>query len=338
MMFSVIVPVYNVERFLSKCLDSVLAQDYDDYEIVAVDDGSTDSSGRMLEEYKKRSSRVKVIHQENKGLGGARNTAIEAAVGDYLLFVDSDDYIAPRTLSTLARWLEEKKLDILAFDWTKVDEKGTHIQRVTRNEYPNPYTPLSRREFLLLEPTGCTKVYRRTLFMDHGIRFPERLWYEDLATVFRLAPFAEGIGYLKESFYHYVQQFGSITHSTDAKRIMEITTAFDMDLNFYRANGLFEEYRDELEWNCVLHVLYYSAFRLLGSDYHKREMEQLYDYAFRLFPDLLRNPHVLRLAPERDMMNLVLERKLLTFYGKTGFHGKCVRAIKKLIPWNRWRN
>ena len=213
MKYSIIVPVYNVEQFLETCIESILHQNFIDYEIIAVNDGSTDGSKEILEDYLKKTERLKVIHQRNKGLGGARNTGIQTATGDYLLLLDSDDYLEMNALETLATYLDKYNLDILAFDCNKVDIEGNIIETISVIDYKEKYTPLTQKQFLFFEPTACTKVYKRTLFTQNKIRFPERLWYEDLATVFRLVPYAKRIGYLKESCYNYVQQPNSITHS-----------------------------------------------------------------------------------------------------------------------------
>lgn len=112
--YSFIVPVYNVERYLKRCLDSIIAQTYHDYEAILIDDGSTDSSGQLVDEYALiYPDKMRVIHQKNAGLGGARNTGIEAAKGEYLIMVDSDDYISERMLETVDRYLIQYHNDIL---------------------------------------------------------------------------------------------------------------------------------------------------------------------------------------------------------------------------------
>ena len=215
MKFSIIVPVYNVEKYLPRCLDSVLDQEFDDYEIIAVDDESPDNSIDILNEYQKKTEKLKIIRQKNKGLGGARNTGIKEAAGEYLIFLDSDDYISPKMLSSLNEYLKKEDLDILAFDCERVTESGQTIEKVSVKDYQDQYTSLNAKQYLLFEPTSCVKTYRRTLYTEHGIEFPEKLWYEDLATTLKLSAYATKIGYLKEVFYYYVQQPNSITHSTN---------------------------------------------------------------------------------------------------------------------------
>ena len=337
MKYSIIVPVYNVEQFLATCIESILHQNFIDYEIIAVNDGSTDGSKEILEDYLKKTERLKVIHQRNKGLGGARNTGIQAATGDYLVLLDSDDYLETNALGTLATYLNKYNLDILAFDCNKVDMEGNIIETISVIDYKEKYTTLTQKEFLIFEPTACTKVYKRTLFTKNKIRFPERLWYEDLATVFRLVPYAKRIGYLKESCYNYVQQPNSITHSVNTERMMEIIDSLNLEVDFYKDKGLFEEYYAELEWNCALHVLYYSAYRFLTCGYNKKQMLSLYKYSKMIFPDIEKNKYVLQKKESKNLMELVINKQFFRFYLHTGFMIKCVNFIKKLVPLKRWR-
>lgn len=330
MRFSIIVPVYNVEKYLSICLESILSQDYTDYEIIAVNDGSTDGSLEILNKYKQKTKRLVVLSQRNRGLGGARNTGIRNAQGEYLIFLDSDDYIDKSMLKETERVLSQYNLDILAFDGYRVTEQGEVIDKMTVDSYNDEYTNLTRKQFLLLEPTGCTKIYKRKLFTDKEIRFPEKLWYEDLATTYKLVLDSDKLGYLKKPMYYYVQQTSSITHSTNVTRMMEIMKAFDEEITYYKEQGAFEKYYEELEWNCFLHVLYYSAFRLFLCGYNIKEMKRLYNYAKGYFPHIENNKYVRLISPQKDMMDLILKKNYFRFYLKTGFSVKCYTLIKRI--------
>lgn len=319
MRFSIIIPVYNVEKFLQKCLDSALKQTYADYEIIAVNDGSTDSSREILSQYEWENTRIKVIDQENKGLGGARNAGIQHANGEFLFFLDSDDYIPSTALEEVNHYLQNYSLDILAFDCNMVDTKGRVLQAATVTEILEEFTLLSQKQFMLLEPTACLKVYRRSLYMTYSIFFPEHLWYEDLATVFKLVPHAEHMGYLKKPLYNYVQHAASITHSRNTKRMLEIVPAFESTLVYYKRQNLFDEFHDELEWNCILHVLYYSAFRFLGHTYDRRDMDAVYRYSKKIFPEWRDNKYLKQMEKRRYLMSLITHHKCFRFYLKTGF-------------------
>ena len=121
---TVVIPVYNVEKYLKKCVDSVITQNFNDFEIILVDDGSTDNSGVLCDDYASKYEFISVIHQENKGLGGARNTGIEAANGEYILFLDSDDFLAPDCLKICCEKAEQYNCDMVAFKQQAIFEDG----------------------------------------------------------------------------------------------------------------------------------------------------------------------------------------------------------------------
>ncbi len=330
MKFSIIVPVYNVEKFLAKCLDSVINQDFDDYEIIAVNDGSSDSSAEILDEYAKKNDKIKVINQANKGLGGARNTAIENACGDILVFVDSDDFIPSKMLSTLSVYFDKYELDILSFDLTAV--YSMDFPAVESMVSADEFILLNKKDFLISEPTACAKAYRRSLYIDNNIRFPERLWYEDLATVYRLVPFADKIGYLKKPLYYYVQQPDSITHSANTTRMMEIVTAFNTVQSYFKEKGCFDEYYAELEWLCVKHVLYYSAHRFLTKGYHYKQMNALYKFVSSNYPDFKNNKYVLEYMPSTYCMDWIVNKQFFRFYAKECLKVRLAKLLNKILP------
>ena len=130
MLLSIIVPVYNVEQYLRKCVDSLLAQDLssEEYEIILVDDGSTDQSGTICDEYATSHTNVKVVHQQNGGLSTARNRGIDVSQGEFVQFVDSDDYLEPNVLKTLVEKMETDQLDVLRFNYRNVNERYEEIE------------------------------------------------------------------------------------------------------------------------------------------------------------------------------------------------------------------
>lgn len=312
--FSIIIPVYNTERFIKKCLDSVLQQTYTAYEVIVVNDGTTDASGEISESYSKKYNQIRVITQENKGLGGARNTGIDAAEGDYLVFLDSDDYIREDMLEVLHRALKEGYPDVVAFDAYMVDMSGAIHGRCSIQTYPSSRANLSAKDLLMMEPTSCFKIYRRQLFQENRIYFPERLWYEDFATIPRVALHIQKMTYIKEPLYFYVQNPDSITHSKYSERMLEITRAFDCVLKYYKDKEKFEDYYQELEWNCFLHVLYYSSFRLLHSSYRIKEMRSLEHYCTNLFTGYSHNIYVEQMKDDRYLMAEVVQRRYWRFY------------------------
>ena len=206
---TVVVPVYNVEKYLEKCVDSILAQTEPDFELLLVDDGSTDGSGRLCDKLAEKDGRVRVIHQKNQGLGGARNTGIQQAQGDWLLLVDSDDWIEPQTLEkTMEAGLREEA-DLVMFAYRSVDEGGASYKPIWKTPPRTGASPLEQQPALLLtSPSACIRLYRRELLERTGILFPPRVWYEDMRTTPKLLAEARQVVYLDYVGYNYFQPHG----------------------------------------------------------------------------------------------------------------------------------
>ncbi len=197
-----IVPVYNKEKTLARCLDSLLQQDYKNIEIIVVDDKSTDDSKKVIEYYQKKyPAKIKAsFNKKNSYIGKTRNMGLSLATGDYIGFVDSDDYVKKDMYSTYIAFMEEHDLDIVSGYYEKVGkEEGL---------FKNTYFPLSnikKRPHLLLEfDCGpCNKLFRKSLIDEHEIRFLENTKYEDVPFVLKALYYAKRVGHLKKSYYYY---------------------------------------------------------------------------------------------------------------------------------------
>ena len=173
---SVIVPVYNVERYLEKCIESICCQTFKDLEIILVDDGATDRSGAICDEWSRRDPRIRVIHKENGGLSDARNAGIEIASGTWYMFVDSDDTITPDTIERLYKAATQHQCEMAVCNIVRIYDDG-----VTEPFY-NPISELTvldgnQRFETLKQPSACNKLFRAELFRD--VRFPKGKFYED---------------------------------------------------------------------------------------------------------------------------------------------------------------
>ena len=298
MVISVIVPVYNVELFLRGCLDSVLRNDTADCELLLIDDGATDGSGAICDEYAGRfPDLIRVIHQENGGLGAARNTGIEAAAGEWLLFLDSDDTIAPETLSVLKEAAQTPGVQIVGFQFCTDDGAG----RLTPGEdsFPatnHPFALPDHPDFLLSPPSAAFRLWHRSLFVDSGIRFPARVWYEDIRTTTKLFSLAEGIIVLPDPLYRYLQRPGSIMSNQNLERNREILDAFDDILGWYQANGLRERFATELCAMTVEHVLLAASVRVAKMDSRHPLLQEFRNYTDSAFPNWPENPYLCRLS------------------------------------------
>lgn len=242
---SFIVPIYNVEKYLRKCVDSLLAQNYEDYEIILVDDGSTDGSGEIADAIagcrmqdtgnREQGISVRVIHQENRGLSGARNTGIEAARGEYICFVDSDDYWEENVLGGLMAQIERDNLDVLRFDYRNVNENGEEIQP---NKNPRKNADYSSNvcdgEMFLNERLGFACyvpmfiVKREMLGEETGYRkqetgtekclFKEGVYFEDTDWTPRMLMRATRVASTEMVVYNYLLRVGSITNAVSKEK------------------------------------------------------------------------------------------------------------------------
>ena len=215
MKISVIVPVYNVEKYLYKCILSIINQTYKDLEIILVDDGSTDSSSIVCDELKMIDNRIKVIHKVNGGLSSARNAGIEISTGELLSFIDSDDWIEPDFLEVLHNGIIVHNADISAIQLIKVVDFNniefntkTQIEWILYNRNEAMKTLFTKN---IIKYSACNKLYRKELFID--IRYPEGMLNEDKATIYKLVHNSNLIVVNLSQKYHYYLRQNSIMNS-----------------------------------------------------------------------------------------------------------------------------
>ncbi|MBR5280611.1 MAG: glycosyltransferase family 2 protein [Clostridia bacterium] len=288
-MISVVVPVYNTKQYLRKCVASLLQEVTVPFELLLVDDGSTDGESgvlcdRLAEEYP---TFIRVIHQQNKGLGGARNTGIQEARGDYVFFVDSDDTVVPGALDKLHQLtIRYPAVDIFSFCFLIEDESGIHpYEKEHAFSAETPFSLRQRPEYMLLSPSAWCRVWRRSLFTENQIWFPERAWYEDIRTVTKLFPLAKEILWIPDALYVYYQRAGSIMNSANLDRNREIIDAFEDLLGWYRENGLFDVYYKTLERLCVENLYVAASVRVLRGNPKHPLLREFEEYMAAQFPE-----------------------------------------------------
>lgn len=308
---SVVVPVYNVEDYLEKCVSSVLGQTEGDFELLLVDDGSTDGSGELCDRLAREDPRIRVIHQENQGLGGARNTGIREAAGEWLLLVDSDDWIEPAILEKALEAALREEADMVMFAFRTVDEAGEELA-VFREEVPKEraLSLEERKDILLTAPCAWNKLYRTRLFRETGLTYPPRVWYEDIRTTLKLMARARRMVFLDDVGYNYLQRPGSIMKSGNVARNGEILDAFDDILPWFRQQGLFEKYRGELEYLAVYHVYLTASVRVILADRKNPLLPRFAGYIAQHFPGYRGNPYLARLGRKRRLLLALLQKRM----------------------------
>lgn len=229
-MVSIIVPIYNIESYISVCVDSLLKQTYSDIEIILVDDGSTDDSSKLCDEYSQKDSRIRVIHKQNGGLSSARNAGLDVVAGEWILFVDGDDYLDKSAVERLMVIAEKyENADFIQFLYCETDEhswKADFRQIANEEVCTDTYSFFNKlRELGGAAASSCTKLFKKELF--DNLRFTEGIWYEDEDLMTRLLPMCRKIVYTDLVLYGYVMRHGSIIHSEFNPKSMDVFKILD---------------------------------------------------------------------------------------------------------------
>lgn len=249
---SVIVPVYNVEEYLDKCLNSLVNQTLKDIEIIVVNDGSPDNSQDIIDKYvKKYPKKVKSFVKKNGGLSDARNYGIKHAKGEYIAFLDSDDWAELDTYEIMYKKAISRNFDIVVCDLFYI------FDNYTKKAFSNVEKDLFDKEqikslMINIYPVAWNKIYNRKLF-DLSIRFKKGVWYEDVEFLYRLLPHINSIGVVKKPLINYLQRPGAITKIYNEKLFHYIDN-WNGVIDYYKENNLYEEYKDELEYSYVRYL------------------------------------------------------------------------------------
>ena len=298
---SVIIPVYNVEKYLPFCMETMLRQTVDDIEILCVDDGSPDGSAAILEVYAALDPRIRVIRQENRGLSGARNAGLDAASGEWVFFLDSDDFAADNACEVISREAGRVQADIIVFGTEAFPEYPSPSKDLTRTLYTSDkyfpaFTPAALFETAGAMPFVWRQAYRRAFLEEHGLRFDESLRYgEDVVFQMEAFPFAKGISFISDRLYYYRwYREGSLMAdaSRDRDRLVESHLQMaDIVLRYWYEHGLTARYGSELlTWLLQFTVPSLADPQLARADAHRSALLALIDrYHLGVFADSLKS-------------------------------------------------
>lgn len=268
-MISVIIPVYNVEKYLDQCVASVVAQTYTDFELLLIDDGSTDGSAQLCDQWQERDARIRVVHQPNQGVSAARNRGLDLAQGEWVAFIDSDDWVDSDYLTLMANAMAATHADLAVGGLTQHHANGCNVDYIPNEQGAFPldasnadrFTDLNQK-FLLYGP--CIKLYNLTLLNRHGVRFPQGVSFgEDLTFNFRYLEHVGTIARVQRSTYHY-RILGGGTLSSQV-RPDQFTTDYgqwQLVMAFYRSHKLLNETAQRMLYRRLWGTVYDSIFLL----------------------------------------------------------------------------
>jgi len=283
--FSIIVPVYNTEKHLRKCLDSLVRQTLQDIEIIIVNDGSPDNSQRIIDEYAGRYPHmIKSYCQENKGQSAARNFALDKALGEFVFFVDSDDYVELDTCEKTYGFACEKGLDIVCFNlWTEYGD-GTRIY-TGREDFQGVDVD---SKYVMCEASPCTKIIRRSVLADNGLKFLEDYIYEDFELIPRLVLYTNKIGYMDEAFYYYMIHEGSTMRQKKYnKKLASIYYVIESLSKSF--SGTKYEKEGVLEYLYIEHLLHLAVYRYLDYEEGREDIKKISGIIKKKYPHWRKN-------------------------------------------------
>lgn len=307
---SVIIPVYNTEKYLRRCLDSLVNQTLQGMEILLVDDGSTDHSPSILKEYENRHPvTIRVLTKENGGQATARNLGIKLSKGKYIGFVDSDDCVNIGMYETLYKAAEENQCDMVECHYRYLLEEGKRIKEYPTRGHIRQYKN-QKDMFINAQVSPCNKLFRREVLMQEGVDFPEGVIYEDTSLYIKAIPFIKKEKFVDEQLYYYFFRRTSTMNANISRRVGNIFPVLENILEFYEKNNLYNIYQKELEYFCVK-ILLCSSLSRIGRIRDKDIARELYKATFLFirdhFPEYRNNKHI---------------------RGRIGAYLKCIR------PWN----
>lgn len=289
---SVIVPAYNTEKYLRRCLDSLVNQTLEGVEIVIIDDGSKDSSPMIIQEYvEKYPDRFIYKTQENSGQAVARNRALELCSGEYVGFLDSDDFVKIDMFQRMYEKAKETDADYVACGYTDITyENG---QEIELQHYVASRVALETKDMFrgaLASP--FLHLYRRDILVNSNVRFPEGVIYEDTAFYLNLIPYIKKLAVIEEPLAFRVRHSNSTMTTFKASKVAQIFRVLDVSLDFYKENGFSDFYWDELEYFCV-RVLLCSSMQRIGKvaekDERKKLVQDTVEYLYMNFPNYRKN-------------------------------------------------
>lgn len=284
---SVIVPVYRVEQYLPTCLDSIAAQTFRDFELILVDDGSPDTCGAMCEEYAADHPNARVIHQENAGLSEARNNGVKAAKGEYVTFIDSDDFVSPDYLDYLLYLAEKHEVEV---SWAKClpfpDGQTPSRPDTPEKERKIPAgQALSEMCYGKLQIYACAKLYRRELCETYP--YPAGQLYEDTATTYKIVGDTEHIAYGSRVIYYWRQRSGSITHAAIDERHFYGITAAKEQLAYMEQR--YPEAIPAARARCAMKIIDLSYRLVMGSRRNKALFQRIRAEIKPILPQLMQD-------------------------------------------------
>lgn len=305
---SVIVPVYNVEEYIDKCLDTLTNQTFKDYELIIINDGSPDNSESIILDYQKKYPKlIKYYKKENGGLSSARNYGIEKSTGEYLMFIDSDDYVSNDMVEKLYNKIDKEQSDMVICNYYRVTCKGKFIKNYNIN--PGTTNIKSNPEILLNKQAAWNKIYKKELFSQS--KFDEGKYYEDLRLIPKLYLECKKIAFIDDFCYYYIERDNSIMKDINLEKNYEIVEAIDSLITYYKSHNKYERYKEEIEFMMLDNIMVSTFDRIICStDNIKNNLKRYWDFIDNNFPNYKKNKYIKTWDKKRKLIYFLNSHKL----------------------------
>lgn len=307
---SIIVPVYGVEKYIDKCLNSLVKQSLKEIEIIVVNDGTKDNSQKIIDKYvKKYPDKIKSYIKENGGQGSARNYGLKKASGEYIGYVDSDDFVEKDMYKKLYNKAKENNYDIVVCGNYNVSED---YQNKNIDAFINNYNT-DLESIFFGKMAVWNKIYKRDILIKNKLEFKEKVWYEDLAFTLKAIMNSNTFAFIDEPLYDYLIREGSTMNNSNVQRNLEILDAFNDILSYIQHNKK-EEYFSKIEFLAIDHIYISAIVRVLkaeADDKVKREtINKLIDYMNKKFPNYKNNKYINTLSKNRKIIYKLINIKM----------------------------
>ena len=307
---SIIVPVYGVEKYIDKCLNSLVKQSLKEIEIIVVNDGTKDNSQKIIDKYvKKYPDKIKSYIKENGGQGSARNYGLKKTTGEYIGYVDSDDFVEKDMYKKLYNKAKENNYEIVVCGNYNVSED---YQNKNIDAFINNYNT-DLENIFFGKMAVWNKIYKRDILIKNKLEFKEKVWYEDLAFTLKAIMNSNTFAFIDEPLYDYLIREGSTMNNSNVQRNLEILDAFNDILSYIQHNKK-EEYFNKIEFLAIDHIYISAIVRVLKADsdknIKKETIEKLINYMNKNFPNYKSNKYINTLSKNRKIIYKLINIKM----------------------------
>ena len=313
---SIIVPVYNVQRYIVKCLDSLVNQTLSNIEVIVINDGSTDNSIDIIKKYEQKyQDKIIVIDKKNEGVGEARNCGIKIARGKYLGFVDSDDYVELNMFEKLYNKANENNSDIAICQFKNVDEDYNFLETETIHLASNINTKKDLNQLIKINPAPWNKIYKKDLFVKNDIYFT-KLWFEDLEAITKVILSSDSITFVEEKLYCYLYRRSTSSSNIIKKdKLNDIFYIFDSIISYLKEKELYTLYKEVIEYYFIKHICSYliqiKSLNNVEYDEVSRKVKKYLNENFKRWSD---NKYLDYLWIDKNRTGKIVTKMQITFY------------------------